>query len=906
MLTDLMFRLRALLRRRTVERELDEELRVHLDREIQKQLQKGIPQPEAARRAHLALGGLEQVKELCRDARGVTPIETTLQDLRYALRAIRKSPGFATAAIVSLALGIGANTAIFTLIDAVMLRSLPVRSPHELVSVGDPARPTALWEGAPMADVLSYPLYQRLRDGNRVLTGLLASGRTGRIEMSAGDGGSEEVRARLVSGNYFDVLGVSPIMGRTFSAEEDRIPGASPVIVIGHDFWEKRFARDAGILRRTVWLNASPFSIIGVGPPSFTGEVVGSPTDVWIPISMQAHVNSGQSRVHRRDSNWLLGLGRLRPGVSVERARAELTLLAQQALADFQGTDLSADKASEIRTKRLPVQPGGKGFSWVRRNLSALLFTLMAVVGLVLIIACANVANLLLARALSRQKEISVRLAVGASRARLIRQLLTEGAVLAVIGGAAGLMLAVWGSRVLSRVASRGGPNPVPFDVYVQPNLAVLAFTAAVALLTTILFALVPALRSTRVELSPALKESAGSSARSSGSLGRLLVIGQLALSVPLLIAAGLFVRSLANLERLDAGYPSDNLVVMKAEMAGSGDVSPTERLSHARRVLDRLGSIPGVLGVTVSENGLFSGTDSGTEGLQIEGFHALRREDTASSFDQVGPRHFHVLGIPLLAGREFDERDTTGAPLVAVVNETMAAFYFGKRSAIGRSIQNGGDRYVIVGVVKDNRQRQLKGNTERRFYIPLLQTRDAIAAFHFAIRTHADAGSMLPTIRRELQGFDGNLKVSSLESVRVLMRHTFSGERAIAQFSGVFGILALALAVAGLYGVTSYAAARRTNEIALRMALGADRGSVIRMVFNGALTLMAAGFVIGLAAALAATRLIAASLVGVSATDPAIAGGVMLTMLVSGVCAVCVPAVRASRLDPVTALRQE
>jgi predicted permease len=906
MLTDLMFRLRALLRGRAVERELDEELRMHLDHEIQKQLQRGIPQPEAVRRAHLTLGGLDQVKEQCRDARGVTPIETTLQDLRYALRTIRKAPGFATMAILSLALGIGANTAIFTLIDAVMLRSLPVRSPDELVSVGDPARPTALWEGAPMADVLSYPLYQRLRDRNRVLTGLLASGRAGRIEMSAGDGRSEEVRARLVSGNYFDVLGVSPIMGRTFSPEEDRTPGAGPVIVIGHDFWEKRFARDPRILGRTVRLNASPFSIIGVGPAAFTGEVVGSPTDIWIPISMQAQVNSGPSRLERRDSNWLLGLGRLAPGVSLENARAELTLLARQALADFQGTNLSADKASGIRTQTLPVQAGGKGFSWVRRNVSALLFTLMAVVGLVLIIACANVANLLLARSLSRRKEMSVRLAVGASRGRLIRQLLTEGAALAIIGGAAGLTLAGWGSRVLSQLVSRGGPNPVPFDVDVQPNLSVLAFTAAVALLTTILFALVPALHSTRVELSRALKEGAGSPARGGWSLGRLLVIAQLALSVPLLITAGLFVRSLASLEALDAGYSSDNLLLMKAEMVGGGNATTTERLSHARGVLDRLGLIPGVLGVTVSENGLFSGVDSGTEGLQIEGFRASRREDLSSRFDQVGPRYFHVLGVPLLAGREFDERDAKGAPPVAVVNETMATFYFGTRTAIGRYIQNGGDRYMVVGVVNDNRQRDLKGVTERRFYIPLLQTEDPIAAFHFAVRTRADAASMIPTLRRELQGFDANLNVSSIESVRVLMRQTFSAERAVARFSGVFGVLALALAVAGLYGVTSYATARRTNEIALRMALGADRGEVIRMVLRGALTLMAAGFAIGLPAALAATRLIAASLVGVRTTDPAIAGAVILMMSIAGVCAVCVPAVRASRVDAVTALREE
>ena len=434
MLADILFRLRALVRRGAVEQELDEELRAHLEHETKKHVAAGMSRPEAVRRARLALGGLEQVKEACRDARGTRWIDGLAGDLRYAFRVLRRSPGFTTTAVVSLALGIGANTAIFTLIDAVMLRSLPVRSPDELVTVGDPSRPTALWEGAPMVDVLSYPLYQRLRDRNRVFTGLLASGKAGGVEMTVGDGAPEMVRGRLVSGNYFDVLGVSPIVGRTFSAEEDRIPGASPVIVISDDFWETRFARDPVILGRTVRLNGSPFTLIGVGPRRFTGEVVGSPTDIWIPLAMQAQVNPGRARLDRADSNWLLGLGRLIPGVSVERARAEMTLLAHEALIDFQGAALSADKMHDIRTQKLEVQPGAKGFSWVRKHVSPLLFSLMVVAGLVLVIACANIANLQLARAMSRQKEMSVRLAVGATRGRLIRQLLTEGALLAAMG----------------------------------------------------------------------------------------------------------------------------------------------------------------------------------------------------------------------------------------------------------------------------------------------------------------------------------------------------------------------------------------------------------------------------------------------------------------------------------------
>src|SRR5439155_4646311 len=464
----------------------------------------------------------------------------------------------------------GANTAIFTLIDAVILRSLPVRSPDELFSVGDASRPTALWYGGPMVSVFSYPLYQRLRDQNRVFTRLLASGKAGRIDMSVDDSLHEEVRGRLVSGNYFEVLGVSPVLGRTFSAEEDQTPGANPVIVISYDYWENRFARDSSILGRTLRLNDSTFTVIGVGPRHFTGDVVGSPTDIWIPLSMQAQVNPGDPRLDKRDSNWLLCMGRLKPGVSAQKARAEMTLLAQEALIDYEGAALSRDKLRDIRTQTVDVQPGARGFSWIRKHDSPLLLLLMLVVGLVLVIACANVATLLLVRASSRQKEISVRLAVGASRWRLICQLLTESALLAAMSGAAGLFLAGWGSRLSSRLAS-GGPNPIPFDVDVHPNLAVLAFTAVVSVVTTILFGLAPALRSTRVDLMSTLKENARTLGRSRWQLSKLLVVGQLALSLPLLTVAGLFVRSLVNLETLDVGYSRTNLVILKADLAGSG-----------------------------------------------------------------------------------------------------------------------------------------------------------------------------------------------------------------------------------------------------------------------------------------------------------------------------------------------
>jgi predicted permease len=914
---DVRARLSSLRLSATREAEIVDELAQHLDDRYRELVAGGASEKEATR---LALAEFRKDNLLARYMaplqQAQTPASITLgaptrrlmgdlcQDLRYAVRTLQKQSGFASAVVLMLALGIGANTAIFTLINAVMLQSLPVPAPERLVAVGDPSRPTALWEGGPMIDVLSYPMYQRLRDHNKVFSGLLASGKTGRLEMTADNSAPAPVRGRLVSSNYFDVLQVRPNLGRAFTSDEDRA-NASPVAVISHEFWKTRFGAHSEILGQSIGLNGSSFTIVGVAPPGFSGEVVGSPTDVWIPLAMQARVQ-GRERLERADSNWLLGLGRLAPGVSLTQARAELVVLAQQALVEFTGAGASEEKLREIRGQMVPVGPGGQGFSWVRRNLSSLLFTLMAVVALVLLIACANVANLLLARATSRQKEISVRLALGASRLRLVRQLLTESAVLASLGGLTGLLIAGWGSRILSGLVARGGPNPVPFDVNVRPDLVVLAFAGGAAALTAMLFGVVPALRATRVELGPMLKDSARGVTQGRWSLTRLLVVGQLALSVPLLLAAGLFVRSLINLERVDVGYARETLVLLRADMATGGNVNFAEQLLRARALAERLQSLPGVRGVTMSENGLFSGTDSRTDGLQVEGLDSPRPEDRTASFDQVGPGYFRILSTPLLAGREFDERDTADRPPVVVINETLATAYFGTRSPLGKYLQNGGDRYTIVGVVKDNRQQALKGKTERRFYLALLQNKDSVAAWNFEIRTNVDAVALIPLLRREVQTFGPDFRVSALEPVRTLMAQTISNDRTVAQLAGLFGALAVLLAVAGLYGVTSYTMSRRTSEIGLRMALGADRASVIRMVLREALMLIAAGLALGLPTALVSSRLNAANLSDVSPHDPLIVAAALLVMLVAGLCAGVVPAIRASRIDPVKALQQE
>jgi predicted permease len=427
-----------------------------------------------------------------------------------------------------------------------------------------------------------------------------------------------------------------------------------------------------------------------------------------------------------------------------------------------------------------------------------------------------------------------------------------------------------------------------------------------VSLLTAVLFALVPAVRLTAVGLSPALKGNARGVQHGGSPLGKLLVIAQVALSFPLLVGAGLFARSLANLQALDVGYARDNVVVLTVDLPANGYDTIAQQLSLTRALIQQMWLAPGVLGVTVSENGLFSGTDSTTGSLQVDGFQPRRREDSSARFDQVGPRYFQALGIPVLAGRDFDETDVRGAPAVAIFNDSMARFYFRERDPLGKSIGNGADRYTVVGVVRDNRQRDLKATPERRFYLPLFQTSDAVAAFHFAIRTREHAAGMIPAIRHELAVVDRNLKMTGLEPVATLMSRSINGERSIAKLSGFFAVLALLLAAAGLYGLISYAISRRANEIGLRMALGADRGHVTRMVLRETLALMAAGFALGLPMALAATQLTTASLVGVSAGDPMTMAGATLVILLVGSGAGLIPARRASRIDPAAALRQE
>jgi len=843
--------------------------------------------------------------------RGLRVFDEISQDLRYAVRTLLRSPVFTLVAALSLALGIGANTAIFSLINALLLRSLPVQEPARLVALGDPSRTGGVSEGNVRSDLFSYPMYQRMREQNRVFTGLFASGRVSRLVIGdGGDGGdargtAETARGRMVSGNFFSVLGVPAARGRTFTAEEDRAPGASPVVVISHDYWRRRFAGEAGIVGRVVKLNGSPFTVIGVTPPGFFGDVVGRPTEVWIPLTMELQVNPGRPYLDRWDTSWLLLMGRLKPGISLAQARVESRDLFSRIVTEA-GPKIPEQLQPGPDQKKVEVTPGGAGFSPFRREFSQPLLTLMAIVGLVLLVACANVANLMMERAMARQKEIAVRLSLGAGRARLIRQLLTESLLLSALGGALGIFFALWAGPALLKLA--GGTSAIGLDI--APDFRILAFTAGIALLTGVLFGLAPAWRATRVDLAPVLKKGSRSVAGSGAKAGRwpigkILVVSQFALSLLLLMGAGLFIRSLRNLEHLDLGYERDSLALLRLDPVAAGYQGERLLQTFPLQILERLKALPGITAVTFSENGIFSGTESDTT-VRIEGFKAAPEDTVNVAYDRVGPEYFQAVGIPLLLGRDIGVSDRAGTARVAVINEALAKAYFSGRSPLGRHIVSTGPpdvTYEIVGVARDVRDHDLRGPVPPRAYLALLQSDTPASAFNVEIRTRAPLAVIEPA-RQAVRAYDPDLPLVSAQPLSAMIGDSINHERLIAKLSAVFGLMALLLAALGLYGVVSYTIARRTNEIGIRMALGAARRDVLWMVLRETMLLALLGVAIGVPAALAATRLISSRLFGLSAADPGTLIAATVILLGVALVAGAIPGSRATRVSPTQALR--
>lgn len=910
--------IRFIFRRAQIVEAVDDELAFHLDMRTQRLIACGMP-PDAARREALRqFGDVDSVRHDCvtydeereRTMRRRNYSEELLQDLTYAARTLRRNLGFSLVIVLTLALGIGANTAIFTLIDAVLLRRLDVRTPEELVAVGDPARVTSLSQGSPRFDLLSYPLYQAVRNRAAAFQGVLASGRADRVELGIDGREPERVRGRYVSGNFFSVLGVPAALGRTFGAEEDRAPGASPVVVISHDYWERRFAADARVVGKKILINDVPMTIIGVARAGFRGEVVGITYDVWLPITMQPVLMPHRKFLEDWTTSWLLLLGRLRPGATIEQARAEVSTIIQQAITDnvsaFKFTS-PANVLAAVHDGKLIVEPGERGFSRMRSTFHAPLLILMAGVSLLLLIVCANVANLLLARAIARGREIGVRLALGAGRGRLVRQLLTESLVLALAGALGGLLVASWGSRLLVTLALEG--NTVPIDL--RLDIPVLAFTLLLSLGAVALFGLAPAIRASRVDLATTMRAQARAV---SGGLGaatgrrmpaaKLLIASQVALSVVLLTGAVLLVRSLRALESQPMGLDREHLLIVDLDI-GSRGYTPARRNTVVQDLAARFQRIPGVVGVSFSENGIFSGTESQST-IAAEGFTPRASTDSLASYDQVGPHYAAAIGARLLQGRDLDATDNSPSAPVVLVNETLARFYFPGASAVGKWIRSDTTTMQIVGVIADVQDHDLRANPVRRYYAPYLAARDEPVAARFEIRTAGDPARVGPEVRHVVTGADAKLPIDGIDPLTRLLRQSVREERLLARLATGFGIGALLLAAIGLYGVMTYAVTRRTAEIGLRVALGARRTEVVSLVVRDAMRIVLLGFVVGLPVALGILRFLRAQLHGIDATDPVSLGFALAVLLVSALLAVMVPALRASRVSPIVALREE
>ncbi|HEV2245161.1 MAG TPA: ABC transporter permease, partial [Terriglobia bacterium] len=723
------------------------------------------------------------------------------------------------------------------------------------------------------------------------------------------DRGAEKARGRLVTGNYFETLGVQPLLGRTFTAAEDRVPGGDPVVVISYDYWRDRFSGDSAVIGRTVRLNNYPLTIIGVAPPGFFGEVVGDRADLWVPMMMEPQVLPGRNFLETPDISTLLLMGRLRPGVTIPQARENVVAVVRQALTETLSASLTADDRGAMRTMKFDVEvaPGGRGLSRLREEFSTPLLLLMGLVGVVLLVACVNVANLLLARSATRQREFAVRLAVGAGRGRVFRQVMTEVMLLVAMGGALGLLVADWGAGALVSMTSRGSTTMLAVGV----DRRVFVFTAVVCLAVGLLFGLAPALRSLRADLDSALREGDRGASRNWGRAGSLLVGSQIALGVLVLMASALLVRSLRKLQEVDLGYSRDHLVLAKVDLVTSGYKGP-EILNQTRKLLEGLASLPGVRSVTASSNGLFSGDES-SDDIRIDGFIPVKKGDLHTADDEVGPNYFSTIGVPIVLGREISQQDLQSGARVMVVNETFAKFYFGRRNPLGHKVyiadsdHPGQPPYDIIGVARDVHDHGIRAEVRRRVYAPLSSASfDDSGAPNLEVRAVGNPRALASSVRTRIHDSDPKVIIDSVETAGNLVSDSVTSQALVAKLSALFGLLVLALVYVGVYGTLSYRVAGRTREIGVRMALGANRRDVLRMVVGEAGLMLLVGAAAGILGGMATARIFSSLLFGVSGGDPVSIGATIGTLAAVTLAAAVVPARRAAKVDPMVALRYE
>lgn len=930
-LRELLSRIRGMFLTDSLDRDLEDEMRLHLEMIVEENIARGMSSEDAWRNARRSFGGVLQTTEACRDQRGLPFMETLMQDVRYGFRMLRKSPGFTAVAVITLALGIGANSAIFNVLDAVMLKSLPVADPQQLLLVTWTASgwPSIVEDlegtnykdphtGQWLSESVPYPAFQTLRTDNTTFSEVFAFASNVDGVNAQFDGRAHAVSSEAVSGNYFSGLGVQTIIGRPILSSDDE-PAAAPVTVLSYGCWKSKLGGDESAVGKTIVLNSIPLTVVGVAPPEFFGTQPGENIDVWVPLSAYTRLvrslnfagpaqwgateaEAATAEYFQKPSTWwLVVMGRLKQGVSEQQAVAELNVIFDQSIDAM----ITSEKQQANRPA-LRVAPGNKGLDALRRQFSEPLFVLMCAVALVLLIACANVAGLLLSRASARRKEIAVRLSLGARRLQLIQQLVTESLLLALIGGAFGLLLSRWVSELLVALVGSGRQSiAIPLNV----NVRVLTFTAVISVLAGVVFGLAPAFSATRISLTEALKE--GGAGRGLGGrrsvFAKTLVSAQVALSMVLLVGAGLFLRTLQKLESVPIGFERRHLLLFSISPGLNGYQGPG-LAEYYRQVQDRIATIPGVVSSTFSTHAPVGGGSSSSN-IKIPGV-TTDKKGFELHRHLVGPDYFKTLGIPVLTGRVLDERDNASAPLVAVVNQTLALNAFGEENPLGKILRFGSDAkprdFQIVGVVGDAKYNDLRQPPPPTAYLAHFQALDAASFMTFQVRTSGDPTAIVPSLRDQLAQVDKNVPIGEIDTLEERIDKALLLERMFSRLTGSFAGLALVLVCVGLYGTMSYFVARRTNEIGIRMALGARPARVFGMVLVEGLTLTGAGLAAGLAAAAFGTRLIASSLYDVASVDPMTFSSVAVLVIGVGLLACYVPARRAMKVDPMVALRYE
>lgn len=913
----LPLRVRSLFRRRQVENDLAEELQYHLDRQIEILTGQGLSPADARVTALRKMTGLEQQKERCREARGVGLVEDLIADSRYALRSFRKNLSLVLVIVASLALGIGANTAIFSVINAVNLKMLPVRDPERLVLLrwSLKAWPQAFIDdlegngGRDAGGIMSsnsFPadIYRELKKQNDVFEQTFAFAANDSNVNVQLNGMAESAHLQAVSGDFFAGLGVSPSLGREILPSDDS-PSASPVAVVSQEFWRRHFGGESDVSGKTVTIDGNPVTIVGVTPPEFFGVAPGSAIDIYIPLNMY---QQQWTRLYPDDDLnspktwWLEMIGRLKPGVSTPRATSETQVIIDRTLR----ARLKSTTNAEVPT--IGVTSAGRGLNDLRGRFSTSLLLLMGMVGLVLLIACGNVAGLLVSRAMARHREIAVRLSLGASRGRIIRQLLVESVMLGLIGGCAGLLVSLWASTALVHLLS-SGRNPI----YLSPGVddRVLAFTAAVSIVSGILFGLIPAIVATRVNVAPTLKDSSAQFSPRGGGLpiGKALVVGQVALSLLLLIASGLLLRTLSQLQRVNLGFDQHALLTFEVR-PGLNGYKDQRLIAYYQELQRRLQSLAGVRSVAFNQHGPIDSGWSSNSG-EIPGYTAPGRQVDVYRHI-VGPGYFQTLNIPIVLGRAITDRDTGTSPRVLVVNETLVRKYFhgdnplGKQIVYSRNHLGSIGEFEIVGVAKDVKYGKIRNDIPPTAYWPYQQSKLISAQMIFLVRTESDPAAIANSVRQVCIGLDKDVPVVNMRTEEEVIAGSLFLERTFALLSSAFGALALLLACVGLYGTIAYAVTRRTGEIGVRMALGAERGRILWMILSEVAFVVMAGILIGLPISWATARLLNHQLYGLSPHDPITVAGAVMAILGITLVAGYLPARRASKVNPMVALRYE